>query len=166
MVRCEFFALKFANVLGLDEEILELLYEQFHEYRKINDAELPDEAYEEAFFSGTSDGHKKEYSVDMMRYYLQKMRSPVGSNYRFKLLFEFARFVLTIPHSNAVIEKLFSLVNKNKNGSSDRNRLDIEGSLSSILTVKLERPESKGKCYLYKNYELLRNAKKATIKKH
>ena len=45
-----FLALKFANVLGLDEEILELLYEQFHEYRKINDAELPDEAYEEAFF--------------------------------------------------------------------------------------------------------------------
>ena len=43
--------------------------------------------------------------------------------------------------------------------------IDIEGSLSSILTVKLERPESKGKCYLYKNYELLRNAKKATIKK-
>ena len=59
---------------------------------------------------------------------------------------------------------MFSLVNKNKNESSDRNRLDIEGSLSSILTVKLERPESKEKCYLYKpNKELLQNTKKAAI---
>ena len=88
------------------------------------------------------------------------MRSPVGPNYRFKLLFEVARIVLTILHSNAGIERLFSLVNKNKNKSSDRNRLDIEGSLSSILTVKLERPESKENCYLSKpDKELLRNAK-------
>ena len=28
---CELFALKFGNVLGLNEEKLELLYEQFHE---------------------------------------------------------------------------------------------------------------------------------------
>ena len=55
------------------------------------------------------------------------MRSPVGPNYRFKLLFEVVRIVLTIPHSNAGIERLFSLVNKNKNESSDRNRLDIKG---------------------------------------
>ena len=117
--------------------------------------------------SGTSVGHNKEYRVDVIWYYLQKMRSPVGPNYRFKLLFEVARIVLTIPHSIAGIERVFLLVNKNKNESSDRSRLDIEGSLSSILTVKLGRPESKGKCYLYKpDNELLRNAKKATIKKH
>ena len=30
---CEFFALKFANVLGLDEEKLELLHEHFYEYK-------------------------------------------------------------------------------------------------------------------------------------
>ena len=142
MVRCEFFALKFANVLGLDEEKLELLYEQFHEYKTINDAELPDGAYEEALLSGTSDGHRKECRVDVIWYYLQKMRSPVGPNYRFKLLFEVARIALTISHSNAGIERLFSLVNKNKNEGSDRNRFDIGGSLSSILTVNLERPES------------------------
>ena len=74
MVRCEFFALKFA-VLGLDEEKLELLYEQFHEYKTINDAELPDGAYEEALLSGTSDGHKKEYRVDVIWYYLQNAKS-------------------------------------------------------------------------------------------
>ena len=79
-------------------------------------------------------------------------------------MFEVAWFVLTIPHSNAGIERLFSLVNKNKTESSERNTLDIEGSLSSILTVKLERPESKEKCYLYKpDKELLQNTKKAAI---
>ena len=107
---CEFFALKFA-VLGFHEEKLELLYEQFHEYKTINDAKLPDEAYEE----GASDGNKKETRADVIWYYLQKMRSPVGPNYRSKLLLEVARIVLTIPHSNAGIERLFSLVNKNKN---------------------------------------------------
>ena len=35
------------------------------------------------------------------------------------MLFEVARIVLLIPHSNAAIERLFSLVNKNKNDSSD-----------------------------------------------
>ena len=80
-------------------------------------------------------------------------------------MFEVARIDLTIPQSNDGIERVFSLVNKNRNESSDRNRLDIERSLSLILTVKLERPESKEKCYLYKlDKELLRNAKKATIK--
>ena len=69
---------------------LELLYEQFHAYKTINDDELPNETHEEAFLSETIDGHKKDYRVDMTWYYLQKMQSPVGSNYRFKLLFEVA----------------------------------------------------------------------------
>ena len=152
-----FLSLRFTNVLRLDEEKLELLYEQFREYKTINDGELPKEAYKEALLSGTSDGHNKEYRVDVIWYCLQKMRSPVGPNYRFKLqlLFEVARIDLTIPHSNDGIERVFSLVNKNKNEGLDRNRLDIEGSLSLILTVKPERPESKEKCYLcnsIKNY--------------
>ena len=76
---------------------VELLYEQFHQYKTINDAELPDKTYEEALLSGTSDGNKKEYRVDVICYYLQKMRIPVGPNYWFKLLFEVARIVLTMP---------------------------------------------------------------------
>ena len=74
----DFVALRFTNVLGLDEEKLELLYEQFYEYKTINDAKLPKEAYEEALLLGTSDGHNKEYRLDVIWYYLQKMRSPVG----------------------------------------------------------------------------------------
>ena len=35
-----------------------------------------------------------------------------------------------------------SLMNKNNSVGSERNRLDIDGSLSNILAVKLDRPES------------------------
>ena len=67
------------------------------------------------------------------------------------------------PHSNAGIERVFSLVNKSKSAGSDRNRLDIEGSLSSIPAVKMERPESQEKYYCFKPSErLLNSAKKAT----
>ena len=43
-----------------------VLEKQFHEYKTINDVELPDEAYEKALLSGTSDSHKKEYRVDVL----------------------------------------------------------------------------------------------------
>ena len=77
--------------------------------------------------SGISDGHKKDYRADTILWcYLQKTQSLIGLNYRFKLLFEAVRTVLTIPHSNAGIACLFLLVNKNRNESLDRNIVDIE----------------------------------------
>ncbi|KAG1665347.1 AP-4 complex subunit mu-1 [Nymphon striatum] len=53
-------------------------------------------------------------------------------------LFKVAKLVLLIPHLNAGIERVYSLVNKN---TSERNRMDIDGTLSSILAVKIDRPE-------------------------
>ena len=81
------------------------------------------------------------------------------------MLFEVACIVLLIPHSNAAIERLFSLVNKNKNDSSDRNRLDQDATLSSILAVKFDRPDSDSALgYEFKpDKELLNMAHKATV---
>ena len=85
----------------------------------------------------------------------------VGNNQRLELLFKLAKLILITPHSNAGIERVFSLVNKNKSVGSDRNRLDIEGLLSSILTVKMERPKSQENCYCFKlTKRLLKSAKK------
>ena len=75
------------------------------------------------------------------------MRYPIGNESRFGLLFKIAEIVLIVPHSNACIERVYSLVNKNKRMGSERNRLDIDGSLASIIAVKLDRPESDAKCY-------------------
>ena len=92
-----------------------------------------------------------------------QLKNPAASNNHFKNLFQVARLVLLIPHSNAGTERLFSLVNKNKKYGADRSHLDIEGSLSPILTVKFDRPESESKCYNFlPSAELLHDSKKAT----
>ena len=55
-------------------------------------------------------------------------------------------------------------MNKNKNESSDRNRLNQEGSLSAILAVKLDSPEEKVKCFNFQlDKVLLDQAKKVTM---
>ena len=99
--------------------------------------------------------------MDILWYHLQSMESPIGNNKRFNILFEVARIVLLIPHSNAAIEGLFSLVNKN-------HQIEIE---SSILAVKLDRPDrGSALCYEFQpDKELLGMAKKAVVnhnKKH
>ena len=63
------------------------------------------------------------------------MKSSVASNYRFRLLFNVACLVLVAPHPDAGIEHVYALVNKNKAEGTERNGLDIEGFLSSVLAV-------------------------------
>ena len=93
------------------------------------------------------------------------MKSSVASNYRFRLLFNVVRLVLVTPHPDAGIEHVYALVNKNKAEGTERNRLDIEGFLSSVLAVKFAWPEVFFKCYNFKlDKKLLHNAKKATRK--
>ena len=91
----------------------------------------------------------KTYSTGWMSYgfHLDNMMSPAGENYWFRLLFRVAVLVLVTPHSNAGFGCLYSLVNKNKPQGSDRNRMDIDETISSILAVKLACPESKCNCY-------------------
>ena len=65
--------------------------------------------------------------------------------------------------SKAGIGRVYSLTNKNKPEGSDRNRMDIDGTLASIIWVKLGRPECENKCYMYEPSEVaLEAAKKAT----
>ena len=69
-----------------------------------------------------------------------------------------------IPNSNAAIERLFPLVDKNKNESSDRNRLNQDKTLSSILGVQLDRHDtSSALCYEFQpDKELLDMTKKGS----
>ena len=54
---------------------------------------------------------------------------------RFPKLAKVARLVLVIPHSNADEERVFSMVTKNK--TVFRSNLKLDGTLGSILKVKL-----------------------------
>ena len=103
----------------------------------LSDSELSSATWEDAIIKEYDDD-SKEYRIDSLWYQIQRLRSLVGNNHRFKLLFKVAKFILIPPHSNAAIERLFSLVNKNKFTGSDRNRQDIKGLITSILAVKIE----------------------------
>ena len=64
---------------------------------------------------------------------LQNLKSPIGSTYRFRKLFKVAKIIIITPHSNAGVERVYSLVNKTKPEKSDCNCPDVNRSLSSIL---------------------------------
>ena len=93
------------------------------------------------------------------------MKSLVGSYCRFRNLFIVAHLVFVTPHSNAGIEHVYSLVNKNKKEGSDRNKLDIERLFSAILAVKMDQPGFFSKCFDFKpSQKLVKEAKKAATK--
>ena len=78
--------------------------------------------------------------IDVLWGYLKRLKTPGTSSFEFSLIFKVSEAVMTIPHSNAHEERIFSLINKNKIPS--RSSLKIDGTLSSIITVKtrIENP--------------------------
>ena len=72
---------------------------------------------------------------------------PDSSFQRFCHLLKVAELVLILPHSNAGEDRLFSMVCKNKTES--RSRLKLDGTLSNLLAMKLQYPESIPPCYKF-----------------
>ena len=66
---------------------------------------------------------------------------------RFKYLIK-AELMLVMPHSNAELKRLFSIVRKNK--TLEHSSLKLDGTLSSILAVKTMYPESYCPCLQWK----------------
>ena len=103
--------------------------------------------------------------MNIIRHQLQELKSPVGCSYRFRQRFKAAAIILVKPYSNAGIERVYSIFNKNKFENSDHKRLDVNRSLSSIIAVKCDRPESDHKCYnFHPDKKLIKNAKQASRK--
>ena len=71
--------------------------------------------------------------MDVIWGQLNAIKSADGAP-RFHLLAQVALTVLCLPHSNAE-ERVFSMIGKNKR--AERSSLDVKGTLSSIMTVKL-----------------------------
>ena len=53
----------------------------------------------------------------------------------FERLAAVAKLVLVLPHSNADAERVFTIVGLNK--TKTRNSLALDGTLSSIMTIKM-----------------------------
>ena len=89
------------------------------------------------------------------------MKDHAENTLLFPRLWKVVRLILTIPHSNAEEERVFSVVRKNK--TSFRPRLDPEETLASIVTVKLAM-ESENVGTFNIPQEVLKAAKSATYK--
>ena len=105
------------------------------------------------------DNEKSHYHrMNLVWNELSKMKNPDGTS-QFCRLSKVAQLVLVIPHSNAQEERVFSLVTKNK--TSFRPNLKLDGTLCSILQVKLANPEP---CHQYEpEKSVLKTAKSATM---
>ena len=84
-----------------------------------------------------------------------------GSNgKRFKLLQKVAEII--IPHGNAELDRLFSIVQKNK--SLENSSMKLDGTLSSILEMEAMYLESCTPCYHWKPTEdILKTSKKVAM---
>ena len=100
----------------------------------------------------------KHYRMDSIWGHVATVKNVDGSQ-SFELLSKVAKLVLVIPHSNAGEERVFSLIRQNKTPS--RSCLDPNGTLASIIQVKLANHQS---CLAWDpSKPLLCSSKKATV---
>ena len=91
---------------------------------------------------------RKYYRMDMIWDYLRAS---------LPRLVDIALFLLTIPHSNAAEERIFSMITKNK--TKFRSSLNNNRSLNSIMRIKMNKPESFKPCCQWKfSEELMRKS--------
>ena len=74
--------------------------------------------------------------MDRIWAYLGSMRDSLTGHLRFERLARVAKLVLTLPHSNADEEGVFSFIKINK--TPVRNALNLNETLSSHLTIKMD----------------------------
>ena len=154
----EFFVGKYPLILN-DIDI-DKLHEQFLNYQTFDEDDLPDHIKDACGINRAEQGEQdyKLCRVDILWGFFKGYKHPGTNELMFNLLFRVAEVVLTIPHSNAGEERLFSYINKNK--TSSRSSLSLEGTLSSIMTIKTHIDDP---LHWKPTESLLKKAKRATM---
>ena len=129
--------------------------EELNKYQLLRDSNIPDHVMKSC---KTDRGDLK---LDSLWSFIGEMKDPAENALLFPRLSKVVRFILTIPHSNAEEERVFSIVKKNK--TCFWPRLDPEETLTSIVTVKLAM-ESESVETFNIPHEVLTAAKSATYK--
>lgn len=142
------------EVISETPSMLNELEEQFLQYQSLTENDIPDHVWDSASVSADEPASAdRHYRMDVLWGHLGTM---------FPQLSEIALSVLVIPHSNAVEERVFSMVRKNLNEFI--SRLEPSGSLNAIMRIKMSLPENLGACYKWKpSKELLKKCKTATM---
>ena len=132
------FFYRFPNLLPFTSvRDLEELTQEVHDFVTMDEEDLPNSVRELAKASEASSclGH------DIVWGHLQEMTTPDGRKH-FPRLSKIALLVLTILHSNAGEERVFSMIKKKL--TPLRSCLDQEETLGSIMTIKMESLNSPG----------------------
>ncbi len=138
-----------------DPRAVDVLEEEFLVYQTMSEGDIPDHIWKESTVTEKLDVE----SGETITYHRMDM---IWGHLRNKLpnLSKVALSCLTIPHSNAAEERVFSLIRKNK--TDFRANLDLETSLSAIVTIKMNKPASLVPCHQFKpSTELLKKCKTA-----
>lgn len=134
------------------------LEDEFLQYQLLEKSHIPDTVWQAALVVDDDSTNTQHYRMDIIWAHISQMRNADGS-----LMFEkpskVALLILTLPHSNAEEERVFSMITKNK--TKFRSSLKLDGTLSSILTIKCAEVEP---CHNYDPpTEVLETAKTATM---
>ena len=134
------------------------LEDEFLQYQLLTNAQILQHIWEFAVVYEDSCSEMKYYRMDILWVYLKALKTPDGA-FSFARLASVALLILTLPHSNAEEERVFSMATKNK--TKFRLSLKLDSTLLNILTIKLAKSEP---CYKYSpSAEVLKSAKKATM---
>ena len=145
----------YCPMLHADASEIAKLEDEFLHFQLLTDVDIPARIWEAAMVY--EDSETKHYRMDVLWAYLKELKTPDGA-FTFKRLARVALLVLTLPHSNAEEERVFRMVAKNK--TKFRPSLKINGTLSSILTIKLAKSKP---CHKFSPAaSVLKSAKKAT----
>ena len=128
---------RFGEIEMIQNTDMDQLYDEFCDYRSLHDDNIPEEAWNQAKVIDGKDADEKEiyhYRIDILWWHFSMLTIPGTNVKRFQHLMKVAEVVLVIPHSNAELESLLSVVKKSK--SDSRASLKLDGTLSSILPIK------------------------------
>ena len=129
--------------------------EEFNKYQLLRDSDIPDHVMESC---KTDRGDLK---LDSLWSFVGEMKNDAEKALLFPRFSKVVRLILTILHSNAEKERVFSIVRKNK--TCIRPRLDPEETLASIVTVKLAMESESDETFNIPQ-EVLTATKSATYK--
>ena len=135
---------------------LNKIEDEFLQYQLMRESDIPECVWQCALV--VEDQETRHHRMDIIWSHMKTMKHPDGSP-KFEKLADVALLVLTLPHSNAEEERVFSLVTKNK--TKFRANLKLDGTLSSIIAIKLANTVP---CQKYEPpREVLESARKATM---
>ena len=82
--------------------------EEFNEYQLLRDSDIPDHVME------SCKADQGDLKLDSLWSFIEKMKDHAENTLLFPRLWKVVRLILTIPHSNAEEERVFSIVRRTK----------------------------------------------------